>query len=99
MATSAIRVFTHLTARVGQEAELRQQLLQLQAKRCRVSGCHQCDLLQHNLYSDRFIIVEEWDIEARLRSDFHPESESVYQQAEPLLAEMPMIEWYEVIQP
>ncbi|GAB4237631.1 MAG: hypothetical protein Kow00121_64640 [Elainellaceae cyanobacterium] len=98
MTTATVRVFTHLAASSGQEAELRQHLLQVAEQRCQLSGCNSCDLLQHNVYPEKFILVEDWEIEARLTSDFTPESaENAYRNVEDLLATLPIIEWYEVI--
>lgn len=99
MTNSRVQVLTQVTARSGREAELRELLLQVVEQRCQKQGCIRCDLLGHHIRSTDFILVEEWELEARLKSTFNTASlERLFERGTELIAEPPSIDWYEVIQ-
>lgn len=99
MANSRVRVLTQVTARDGREAELRELLLQVVEQRCQKEGCIRCDLLRHHIHSTDFILVEEWELEARMKSTFSISSlEKLFERGIEFIAERPSIHWYEVVQ-
>ena len=100
MVTSRIRILTHITARPHRELELRNLLLPLVAQRCRKVGCSRCDLLQHQMHSTHFVLVEEWEIEARLQSGLNPQDwAKVFEEGVGCIVELPSVNWYEIVAP
>lgn len=95
-----IRILMRLTARPGQETELRSLLLQFVANRCDQTGCRSCGMLQHRADATSFILIEEWDAEARLQSDLNTETfKGLFEAGAELMIEPPLIDWYNTIYP
>ncbi|MBD3886441.1 hypothetical protein IFO70_32695 [Phormidium tenue FACHB-886] len=99
MTHSRVQVLTQVTARSGREAELRELLLQVVAQRCQKQGCIRSDLLSHHVRATDFILIEEWELEVRLRSTFNTVSlERLFEQGVALIAKPPRVDWYELIE-
>lgn len=100
MTNVRIRVLTHLSARAGREPDLKNLLVQLMEQGYQQAGCGSCELLQKQVDSTDFILIEEWSAEARLKSDFNsPILQRLFEEGAELLNEPPRIDWYEVAIP
>jgi quinol monooxygenase YgiN len=95
-----VRILTQLTAYPDREQELKNILVQFVQKRCQQVGCHNCELLHHLSNKAQFILVEEWDAEARIKSELDSQLFArLGETAAKLFIEPLQIHWYEVIPP
>ncbi|MBD1844333.1 antibiotic biosynthesis monooxygenase [Cyanobacteria bacterium FACHB-63] len=100
MTNLRVRILTQLTAHPDREQELKNALVQFMKERCQQAGCHKCELLQHLTNAAQFILVEEWDVEARLRSELDSQLFArLGEAAAELFIEPLQIHWYNVITP
>jgi quinol monooxygenase YgiN len=98
MSTSRIQILTHIKAHPEREAELK-TLLQRIVNQCnQEAGCNRCQILQHQIYSSDFVLVEEWEAAARLQADLtSPYLEQIIWEGLGLLAEDPSTNWYDLV--
>lgn len=100
MTNLKIRILTQLTAHPEREQELKNFLVQFIEERCQQAGCHSCELLHHRIDTTQFILVEEWDAEARLRSELDSQLLTrLGEAAAELFIEPLQIHWYDVTTP
>jgi len=100
MTNLKVRILTHLTARPEREQELKNFLVQFIEDRCQQVGCCRCELLHQLIDPTQFILVEEWDAEARLRSDLDSQLLArLGEVAVDLFIEPLQVYWYDVTVP
>ncbi|MBW4444748.1 MAG: antibiotic biosynthesis monooxygenase [Plectolyngbya sp. WJT66-NPBG17] len=93
-----VRILTQLTAHPEREQELKNALVQFMQERCQQVGCHNCELLHHLTNAAQFILVEEWDAEARIKSELDSQLFArLGEAAAELFIEPLQIHWYDVI--
>jgi len=100
MTSPFIKVITHVRALPNREVELRHVLLQFVENRRQEKGCSSCELLQNHIDSTEFLILQHWESQARVKSEFSPDyfREAVEESTE-LLAEPIQISWYDFVEP
>ncbi|MBD1842155.1 antibiotic biosynthesis monooxygenase [Cyanobacteria bacterium FACHB-63] len=100
MTNLKVRILTRIMAHPEREQELKNALVQFVKERCQQVGCHSCELLHHLTDAAQFILVEEWDVEARIRSELDSQLFArLGEAAAELFIEPLQIHWYEVITP
>ncbi|MEP0913099.1 antibiotic biosynthesis monooxygenase [Leptolyngbya sp. GB1-A1] len=100
MTNLKIRILTRVMARPERERELKNVLIQFMEERCQQVGCHSCELLHQRVDATQFILVEEWDAEARLRSELDSQLfAKLGEAAAELFIEPLQIHWYDVTTP
>lgn len=94
-----LQVLIYVTANPGEGSALRQILLEFAKKRCSEIGCRKCNLLQDTISPESFILVEEWGVQERLESRLSPDNlQDFFRESEDLLAEVPSIRWFQVVE-
>lgn len=95
-----VQILTQLIAHPKREQELKNFLVQFMEERYQQAGCHKCELLHHVANTAQFILIEEWDVEARLRSELDSQLfAKIGEAAAELFIEPLQIHWYDVIAP
>lgn len=93
-----IRVVTHITVHTGKEENAKTLLKELVAATRTEAGCIRYELLQSNIVSNEFALLEEWESEEAFNAHLNaPPVEEALLESRDILASPPDIRRYELV--